>query len=69
MHLSQDTTERLAPIAFAAGVVVAGAAALILQAEPELKPAQVAEKLLKATVSDKISGEKSGSPDRLLQVK
>ena len=26
MHLSQDTTERLAPIAFAAGVVVAGAA-------------------------------------------
>lgn len=48
---------------------VAGAAALILQAEPELKPAQIAEKLLKATVSDKISGEKSGSPDRLLQVK
>ena len=48
---------------------VAGAAALILQAEPELKPVQVAEKLLKTTVKDKVSGEKSGSPDRLLQVK
>ena len=48
---------------------VAGAAALILQAEPELKPEQVADKLLKATVKDKVSGEKSGSPDRLLQVK
>ena len=48
---------------------VAGATALILQSEPDLKPEQVADKLLKATVRDKVSGEKSGSPDRLLQVK
>lgn len=48
---------------------VAGTAALILQGEPELKPDQVTEKLLKTTVKDKVSGKKSGSPDRLLQVK
>ncbi len=47
---------------------VAGAVALLLQAQPEAMPAQIAEKLLVQAAGGKISGLK-GSPNKLLQVK
>ncbi len=47
---------------------VAGAVALLLQAQPEATPADIADKLMAHSVGGKISGLK-GSPNQLLQVK
>ena len=47
---------------------VAGAAALLLGAEPTLTPAQVAARLLAAATPGAVRGERRGDPDRLLYV-
>jgi subtilisin family serine protease len=47
---------------------VAGAAALILQANPSYTPAQVASALTSAAVSGKVTSAGTGSPNLLLQV-
>ncbi|CAM5718255.1 S8 family peptidase [Streptomyces californicus] len=44
----------------------AGAAALLLAAEPSLTPAQVRDKLVANATPDKISDARTGSPNRLL---
>ncbi|MGQ4712953.1 S8 family peptidase [Streptomyces anulatus] len=44
----------------------AGAAALLLAADPSLTPAQVRDKLVAAATPDKISDARTGSPNRLL---
>jgi subtilisin family serine protease len=47
---------------------VAGAAALLLGAEPSLTPAQVTAKLLAGATRGVVRGERRGDPDRLLYV-
>ena len=47
---------------------VAGAAALVLQAFPSALPADVATRLVSASVTRRLSGLGKGSPNRLLQV-
>jgi subtilisin family serine protease len=47
---------------------VAGAAALILQADPDATPAQVASQLLADASAGVVRGPGAGSPNRLLQV-
>jgi subtilisin family serine protease len=46
---------------------VAGAAALVLQANPGATPAQVTERLLATSAAQRLSGLGAGSPNRLLQ--
>jgi subtilisin family serine protease len=48
---------------------VAGAAALVLQANPAATPAQIAERLLAVASVDRLTGLGSGSPNRLLQTR
>lgn len=47
---------------------VAGAAALILDAKPNLSPAQVFDEVLADGVLNRISDERSGSPNLLMQI-
>ena len=47
---------------------VAGAAALLLGADPALAPAQVAERLVDAATTGAVRGSRRGDPDRLLYV-
>ena len=47
---------------------VAGAAALLLGAEPTLSPAQVAARLVAAATPGAVQGARPGDPDRLLYV-
>ena len=66
MHLSQDATERLAPIAFAAGVVVAGAA--IWRAQPSAFDMPEATPIGDDDAPGRVARFARGSRDRLARI-